>query len=48
MLIRHNLPLVKPCWLSPVTSLLSMCLSMVSRRICFIILPGTEVTLTDL
>jgi len=26
-LVRHDLPLVKPCWLSQVTSLLSMCLS---------------------
>ena len=47
-LVRHDLPLVKPCWLSPVTSLLSMCLSVISRRICSIILPGTEMRLTVL
>lgn len=28
------LPLVWPCWLSPVTSLFPMCLSIVSRSIC--------------
>ncbi|GAB0210109.1 highly reducing polyketide synthase PKS6 [Grus japonensis] len=40
--VRHDLPLVKPCWLSPITSLFSMCLSIVSRRVCSMILPGTE------
>ncbi|GAB0203604.1 hypothetical protein GRJ2_002826000 [Grus japonensis] len=39
---RHDLPLVKPCWLSPVTSLFSKCLSIVSRRICSLILMGKE------
>ena len=48
--VRHNLPLGKPCWLSPITSLFSMCLhlSIVSRRICSMILLGTEVRLTSL
>jgi len=47
-LVRHDLPMLKPCWLSSVTSLLSKCLSMFLRRICSIILPGTEVRLTGL
>jgi len=47
-LVRHDLPLVKPCWLCQITSLLFMCLSMVLRRICSIILLGTEVRLTGL
>ncbi|KAK4827897.1 hypothetical protein QYF61_022320 [Mycteria americana] len=42
-LVRQDLPLVKPCWLSRVTSLSSMCLSRASRRICSMIFPGTEV-----
>jgi len=44
-LVRQNLPLVKPCWLSPFTSLSSMCLSIASRRICSMTFPGTEVRL---
>ncbi|KAK4827886.1 hypothetical protein QYF61_022309, partial [Mycteria americana] len=40
-LVRQDLPLVKPCWLSRVTSLSSMCLSRASRRICSMIFPGT-------
>ncbi|KAK4827891.1 hypothetical protein QYF61_022314 [Mycteria americana] len=41
-LVRQDLPLVKSCWLSRVTSLSSMCLSRASRRICSMIFPGTE------
>lgn len=43
---RHNLSLVKLCWLSPIISLSSIRLSIVSRTICSTILPGTEVRLT--
>ncbi|KAK4827741.1 hypothetical protein QYF61_021202, partial [Mycteria americana] len=42
-LVRQDLPLVKPCWLSRITSLPSMCLSIASRRICSMIFPGTEI-----
>ncbi|KAK4825966.1 hypothetical protein QYF61_003535 [Mycteria americana] len=42
-LVRQDLPLVKLCWLSQITSLPSMCLSIASRRICAMIFPGTEV-----
>ena len=38
MLVRQDLPLVKPCWLSHIT--------IASRRICSMIFPGTEVKLT--
>lgn len=34
---RHDLPLVKPRWLSPVTSLFSTCLSTVFRRMEMIV-----------
>lgn len=44
-LLRWFLPLVKLCWLSLVTSLSSMCLSIASRRICSLIFPGTELRL---
>ena len=43
-LVRQDLPLVKPCWLSQITSLSSMCTA--SRRICSMIFPGTEGRLT--
>lgn len=46
--VRHNLPLVKPYWLSPITSSSSMCLSAVSRKICPMTGLGTEVRLTGL
>lgn len=46
--VRHDLPLVKPCWLSPITFLFSMCLHIVFRRVCSMNLPSTEVRLTDL
>lgn len=39
---RHNLPTVKPCWLTSITSLFSACLSIVFRRIYFIVLPSTK------
>ena len=45
-LVRQDLPLVKPCWLSQMTSLSSVCLIRASRRICSMIFPGTEVRLT--
>jgi len=35
-----------PCWLSQITSLSSICLSIASRRISSTIFPGTEVRLT--
>lgn len=31
--VRHELPIVKPCWLSPIISLLPVCLSTVYSRI---------------
>jgi len=37
---------VKPCWLSHITSLFSMYLSIASRRICTMLFPGTEARLT--
>lgn len=37
-LVRHNLPLAKPHWLSLITSLSSICFDMSSRRICSMIL----------
>ena len=46
--IRCDLPLGKPCWLSLIISLFSMCLSIISRRICSMMLLGTEVRLTGL
>ena len=47
-LVRQDLPLEKPCWLSHITSLSSMCLNIASRRICSMIFPGTEVRLTGI
>ena len=47
-LVRHDLPLVKSCWLSQITSLYCMCLNIASRRMCSMIFPGTEVRLTGL
>lgn len=44
--VRLYLALVKPCWLSPVTSQLSTC--MISRRICSMTLLVTEVRLQEL
>ncbi|KAK4829247.1 hypothetical protein QYF61_002533 [Mycteria americana] len=41
-LIRQDLSLVRPCWLSRMTSLSSMCLRIASRRTCSMIFPGTE------
>lgn len=34
--MRHNLPLLEPCWLSSITSLFSSCLSIVLRRIYYL------------
>jgi len=45
-LVRQDLPLVKPCWLSQITSPSSTGLSIASRRICSLIFPSTEVRLT--
>jgi len=45
-LVRQDVPLVKPCWLSQITFLSSMCLRISSKRICSVIFPGTEVSLT--
>lgn len=42
------IPLVKSCWLSPVNSLFSLCLSIVLRTICSMLLPGTELRRTGL
>ena len=47
-MVSHNLPLVKPCWLSQITSSSQVCLNISSRRICSMIFPGTVVTLTIL
>jgi len=44
-LVRQNLLLVKPRWLSRITFLSSMCLRIASRRICSMTFPGTEVRL---
>jgi len=41
-----SLLLLKPCWLSHISFLSSMCLSIASRRICSVIIPCTEVRLT--
>lgn len=46
-IFRHNLHLVMPSQLSQITLLVSMCLSIVSRRVCCTILPG-EVRMTAL
>lgn len=43
-----NLSLVKLSWLSPIMSLPSMFLSIISRRFCSVILSGIEVRLTSL
>lgn len=45
---RHNLSLVKPSWLSPITSIFSTCLSIFSRSICSVILLCTQVRLIGL
>jgi len=45
-IVRHDLHLVKPCCLSLITSLPSLCLEMSFRRICSMFLLGTEVRLT--
>ena len=45
---RHDLPLVKLCCLSHITSLSLMCLNVSSRRICSMIFLGTEVRLRSL
>ena len=42
----QDLSLVKPCWLSQITSLSSMGLSLASAKICSMTFPGTEVRLT--
>ena len=42
-LVRHNLSLVKPCWLSWITSLSPPCLNVPSRRINSMIFPGSLV-----
>ena len=47
MLVKQDLPLVKPYTGSLYTSLHSMCLSIASRSICSITFPGTEVKLTS-
>lgn len=43
---QAGLALVKPCWLSLITSLSSMSLSIASRRIYYMTFAGTEVRLT--
>lgn len=45
--IRHDLPLVKPCWQPPVTSLFSMCFSGVSRRIWAVMYVGMWCGISD-
>ena len=47
-LIRQDLPLVKPCRLSHISSLSSMCLNIASRQICSMIFLSTELRLTCL
>lgn len=42
--VRYNSPLVKPCWISPVTSLFSTCHSILSRRICSLTLLSRDET----
>lgn len=44
---RHDLPLVKPYWLSQITYLFSTCLNIVSRRVCSMVLPSTKVRLAS-
>jgi len=41
-LVKQDLPLMKPCWFSCITSLSSMCLIINSWRICSMIFPCTE------
>ena len=47
-LVRHDLPLLKPCWLSHTTSSSHVCVDIASKRIFSIFFPGTEVRLTGL
>ena len=46
--VKHNLPLLNPCWLFPIIFLSIMCLEVASERICSIIFLETEVRLTGL
>lgn len=43
--VRHDLPLVKMCWLSQITSAFHMCLNISSRKICSMIFPDTGLVL---
>lgn len=45
---KHDLPLVKPVWLSQITSLFSIYLGIIFWRIRSAIMPSTEVRLTSL
>lgn len=45
-LVRQVMPLVKPCGLSHIISLSSVCLSIASKRTYSVIFPGPEVRLT--
>ena len=47
-LVRHDLPLLKLCWLSHITSSSHTCLHIASKRTCSMIFPGTDVRLTSL
>ena len=46
-LVKQDLPLIKSCWLSQITSLSRMSLNIASRRICSMIFPGTDIRLTS-
>ena len=44
--IRHNLPLVQPCWLSRITSSSLSCLNTSSGKICSMISSTYKVAMT--
>lgn len=48
LLVKHEFPLVNPCWLLPMIFFLLMCLAVVSRISCFITFLGIDVRLTSL
>jgi len=47
-LVKHDFPLVKPCWLPLMTLLSLICLEKAPRTSCSITFPGREVRLTSL
>lgn len=47
-MVRHDFPFVKPCCPLPTTFLSSICLEIVTRMICSIIVSGIDVRLASL